>query len=186
MHKETIAFVGTKSYKFHAWQTICNGKWLARLTFAIYVGKSDPFFLEEIDIMRSALKKSLFWQLLITVTLCLAFPRAVGAAPLVSAHYTQQNASAGMLQLKIAAPAPSSVIVSLTLPVGSDILSASPDFKKRSKRPQEIKWLLKDVTPGKRTISFKLSAPFSFSQLHCIVQYMEPGDGKMITLQVTE
>jgi hypothetical protein len=161
-------------------------KWLAKFAFAIYLGKSDPFFLEEKDIMRSARKKSLFWQLLITVTLCLAFPGSAGAVPLVSAHYTQQDASAGRLQLNIAAPAPSSVIVSLTLPEGSDILSASPDFKKRSKRPQEIKWLLKEVAPGKRTISFKLSAPFSFSQLHCIVQYMEPGDGKMITLQVTE
>lgn len=118
--------------------------------------------------------------------LCLALPASAGAAPLVSASYTQQKPTAGTIQLAITAPAPSSVIVSLTLPEGSDIVSASPGFKKRSRKAREIKWLLKDVAPGKRTISFELSAPFSFSRLHCIVQYMKPGNGKMITQRVTE
>lgn len=91
-----------------------------------------------------------------------------------------------MLQLTIAAPAPSSVIVSLTLPEGYDIVAANPEFKKRSKRSREIKWLLKEVSPGKRTITFELSGPFSFAQLHCLVQYMPPGNGKMITIRASD
>ena len=136
--------------------------------------------------MRQERKRYFWWPLLFLAAWCLALPSAAAAAPLVSAHYSQQKANAGMLQLTIAAPAPSTVIVSLNLPAGHDILSANPSFKKRSKKTREVKWLLKDVTPGSRTISFVLSAPFSFSQLGCIVQYMDPGDGRMVTLKVAE
>ena len=127
------------------------------------------------------------WPLLFLAVWCLtSLPLAAAADPLVTAHYSQQRANAGMLQLAIAAPAPSPVIVSLNLPEGSDIVSASPGFKKRSKKNRQVKWLLKDVRPGSTTISFELSGPLSFSQLNCIVQYMDPAQGRMVTLKVTE
>lgn len=137
--------------------------------------------------MRQKRKRTLWWwPLLFAAAWCLAHAGSAGAAPLVAARYAPRNANAGVLQLTIAAPAPSMIIVSLTLPQGYDILGARPTFKKRSRKSRQIKWLLKEVTPGKRAISFQLSAPFSFSQLHCIVQYMEPGDEKMITLKVKD
>lgn len=136
--------------------------------------------------MRQERKRTLWWSLLFAAAWCLAFPWSAGAAPLVSVRYIPQKATAGRLELTVGSPAPSSVIVSLALPPGYDMLAANPGLKKRSKKSREIKWLLKEVVPGKRSISFELSAPFSFSQLHCIVQYMEPGDGKMITLRVRD
>ena len=115
--------------------------------------------------MRQTRMKT-FWWVLYTTALLLSFSwTATASPPMVTANYLQQKANGGILQLAIASPAPASVIVSLNLPAGYDILSASPDFKKRSQKHREVKWLLKDVTPGNRAISFVLSAPFTFSQI---------------------
>ena len=76
-----------------------------------------------------------------------------------------------MLQLTIAAPAPSSVIVSLTLPEGYDIVAANPEFKKRSKRSREIKWLLKEVIPRQKDHHLRTVGAFFFfpAALPCAV-----------------
>ena len=82
--------------------------------------------------------------------------------------------------LKIAAPAPKTVILTLHLPSGTIVVSARPAFSKALPEKGEVNWLLSDVKPGNFDITCRLKKKVKPSQILTTVRYKSPLSGKMV------
>jgi len=114
----------------------------------------------------------------------LLFVLPAAANQLVEVYHHQDKEGKARLELNISEPVPASIIISLNLPPQFDVLDSTPPVKKHSKKDNEVKWLLKDLQPGRHVITYLLSSPLPPEQFECIVQYRDPRTGQMISQQI--
>ena len=81
--------------------------------------------------------------------------------------------------LKITAPAPKTVILTLHLPTGTTVVSANPPFAKALPEKGEVNWLLSDIKPGQLGISCRLNKKIKAADILTTVRYKNPLSGKM-------
>ena len=77
----------------------------------------------------------------------------------VAARYSQPRGTDIKWSITIPNPPPAAVIVIQTIPLGIDVLQASPAYSSFDKRTGTVKWLLSRVQSGKVVMTMKLSQP---------------------------
>ncbi len=81
--------------------------------------------------------------------------------------------------LKITAPAPKTVILTLHLPSGTKVVYAKPPFAKALPEKGEVNWLLSDVKAGNLDVTCRLNKKVKASEILTTVRYKNPLSGKM-------
>ena len=81
--------------------------------------------------------------------------------------------------LSVLAPAPKTIIVTLRLPAGTSVASASPSYSKALAEKGIVNWLLSGVKPGQVKISCKLDRPVKPPAISASVRFRSPLTGKM-------
>lgn len=121
--------------------------------------------------------------LALLVLLALPMPLCAGEA-LVSGQYLSAAGQDIQLQITVASPAPSTLIVIQNLPTGTMIEAASPAFHQYDTGKGEVKWLLTKVNPGKYLVSLRLSRPVAHGGISGEVRYKDPANGRLTNLPV--
>lgn len=102
----------------------------------------------------------------------------------IRARYLKNGGDATVLELSIAAPAPSSVIVQQQLPPGTRIKHAVPAYTKFNPEKAEVKWLVKRPRPGVRTITLQYETPLSGQGASAVIRCKSPSSGQLMTITV--
>ena len=110
--------------------------------------------------------------------------KSVSAADLVSGHYISSAGKRIDLALDIQSPAPASVIVEQYLPPDTEIVVSKPEFKKYNRKKGEVKWLLKNVSSGKMTISLQLANAIGKGDVQALIRCKDPATGKFIEKKI--
>ena len=105
---------------------------------------------------------------------------AAWAGGQVSGRYLEARGAGIMLELKIKAPAPKSIIVIQQFASGTDIKKALPPYAKYDPASGRAKWLLKKVRPGKQLIHVYASSAVRPGSVSCTIRYRDPVSGAMI------
>ena len=115
----------------------------------------------------------------------LALPTPLCAAgALVSGQYLSATGQDIQLQITVASPAPTTLIVVQNLPAGTVIETASPAFHQHDAGKGEVKWLLTQVKPGRYVLNLHLSRPMFPGGISGEIRYKEPASGRLINLPV--
>lgn len=101
----------------------------------------------------------------------------------VSGRFVKSSGTTITLQVNIGKPAPSIIIVEQTLSPRNKIKSAVPKPQKLGSNGK-VKWLVKNVRPGKRQFTLKLAGPLQGS-VQGVIRYKDPASGKFLESTVT-
>lgn len=124
---------------------------------------------------------------LLFLALLLLFSRPMplrAAEALVSGRYLSGGGQDIQLQITVASPAPSTLIVIQNLPVGTVIEAASPAFHQYDAGKGEVKWLLTEVRPGRHLVSLRLPHPVAAGVVTGEIRYKDPASGRLTNLPV--
>lgn len=99
------------------------------------------------------------------------------AAPLEAT--LEQNGQRLELSISIPSPPPTSLIARIQLPSKIKIMATSPKAAKIDTKNSQIKWLIKNPSPGSLRLSVTTSPPVAASKVAAEILYRKPGDGKM-------
>ena len=113
----------------------------------------------------------------------LPMPLCAGEA-LVSGQYLNGSGQDIRLQITIASPAPSTLIVIQNLPPGTAIETATPAFHQYDASKGEVKWLLTHVRPGRYVLSLRLPQPLAVGGVSGEIRYKDPASGRLANLVV--
>ena len=94
----------------------------------------------------------------------------------VTGRYLKASGTTVVFELSVDKPAPSSIIVEHSFSTKNQVLSASPKPKKINKNGQ-VKWLVTNVSPGKKQFSLQLAAPLS-GTVQGSLRYRDPTTGQ--------
>ncbi len=106
------------------------------------------------------------------------------ARGIVSGRYLVKTATELRLEIKVAAPAPASLIIIQHLPPGTSLTAANPAYKKYNAETGEVRWLLRRVQAGTLTLHLKLSGLTRPDQVSAEIRCMDPATGRLLTTQV--
>lgn len=122
---------------------------------------------------------------LVVAAMILLLPAAPGwALGVITGRYTTRTPTELTLQLTIRPPAPASLIVIQHLPPGTDIASSSPLLKKHNRKKGTVRWLLRGLKPGERTIHLKLKTPIPPERVRAEIRCKDPDSGKLMTIHI--
>ncbi|MFH1019745.1 MAG: hypothetical protein V1782_03895 [Pseudomonadota bacterium] len=110
-------------------------------------------------------------------------PLRAGEA-LVSGQYLSNAGQDIRLQISVANPAPSTLIVIQTLPAGTAIETASPAFNQYDAGKGEVKWLLTQVRAGRYALSLRLLHPVAAGGVSGEIRYKDPASGRLTNLAI--
>lgn len=123
--------------------------------------------------------------LLLALLVHLSLPTALQADEAqVSGQYLSSAGQDIQLQITVSRPAPSTLIVSQNLPVGTVIEAATPAFHQYDASKGEVKWLLTNISPGRYTLSLHLVHPVASGAVRGEIRYKDPASARLIQLQV--
>lgn len=136
---------------------------------------------------RRRLPNSCFCLVVLPVLLLvLLLPLASGAGAEVSAVYTQAQGTLLVVEIRVGAPPPSSLILVQNLPPGVTLIDAQPPANNVNPGKGEAKWLLRDIAAGQFTIRMTLDRPVVTREVAAEVRYMPARGGGMQTLPVAK
>lgn len=122
---------------------------------------------------------------LLFALLLLSLPTSLRAGEAqVSGQYLSSAGQDIQLQITVSRPAPSTLIVSQNLPVGTVIEAAMPAFHQYDANTGEVKWLLTNISPGKYTLNLHLVRPVASGAVSGEIRYKDPASARLIQLQV--
>lgn len=101
------------------------------------------------------------------------------AATAVSGKHLSTAGKKIVLALSVRSPAPSSLIVEQYISPGNSVISTSPPAKKVNKKNGKIKWLFRNISPGRLTITTLLQRPLK-GTVNTFVRYRDPATGQYI------
>jgi len=113
------------------------------------------------------------------------FPEGA-AAQNVSGHYLEKTGDRIGIELEIAPPLPPLVIVIQKLPVGVQVVEASPPSKLADLGRGQVKWLLSGLAAGKHRLELKLDRPAAARAGGGEIRYRDPADGKLVTVAIVD
>jgi len=116
--------------------------------------------------------------------LLLLFPNLSNASTDVSATYTKSQGTELVISIHIGTPAPSTLIIVQKLPPGIRVVHAQPTAKNSNPAKGEVKWLIREVTPGTRTIRMSLDRAVSAEEISGQIRYKPPTGGGIQTRPV--
>ena len=102
----------------------------------------------------------------------------------VQARYLENSGKRTVLELSVADPAPTSIIVKQRIPEGIAVQSAHPAYSKFSPGKREVKWLLKRPLSGVQRIVLNYSRSFSGKGASAVIRCKNPSDGSLMTITV--
>ncbi len=106
------------------------------------------------------------------------------ARDLVSGRYISSQGKQIVLELDIAKPPPSNLIVQQFLPAGVNIVSSSPGAIKFDAGKGKAKWLIKQVKPGKMLFSMDLSEEITSGAVRAEVLCRDKKTGEMAEIVI--
>ena len=101
----------------------------------------------------------------------------------VNGRYIKGSGAAIVFEVTVGKPAPASLIVEQSLSQKNKIKEASPQPQKIS-ASGKVKWLVKNIKPGKKQFTIKLASPLQGS-VKGVVRYRDPSSGKFLEMNVT-
>ena len=102
----------------------------------------------------------------------------------IQARYLENSGKMSVLEISIADPAPSSVIVKQYLPAGKSIEGTLPDYTKYNLKKQMLTWLFKRPAPGVQRIVTYYTSPLTGEGAYAVIRCKNPRDGTLMTIQV--
>ncbi len=114
----------------------------------------------------------------------LLLPIGLQAAPDISARYIKAEGSQLVIEIDAGSSPPSSVILIQNFPPGVTMLSSHPGASNYSPDRNKAKWLLKNISPGRTTVSVTLDRPVSRSEISTEIRFVPSQGGKMKTVTV--
>jgi len=121
--------------------------------------------------------------LALLVLFSLPAPLRAGEAR-VSGQYLSGAGQDIRLQITVASPAPSTLIVIQNLPAGTVIETSSPAFHQYDAGKGEGKWLLTQVRPGRYLLSLRLVHPVAAGAIGGEIRYKDPASGRLTNLPI--
>ncbi len=100
----------------------------------------------------------------------------------VTAHYKQSSGRELEVEILIPSPPPASIIFVQTLPADVKIQLSRPQAKSINAKKGEAKWLLRNLQPGKMSISFSINREVQRNEISGEIRYKTP-DGKNMVNQ---
>lgn len=122
-------------------------------------------------------------SLVLLVLFFLPMPLRAGE-PLVSGQYLSGAGQDIRLQISVASPAPTTLIVIQKLPAGTVIEAATPAFHQYDAGKGEGKWLLTQIRPGRHLLSLRLAQPVAAGAISGEIRYMDPASGRLTNMTV--
>lgn len=101
----------------------------------------------------------------------------------VSGRFLKGSGTTITLQISVGKPAPSSIIVEQSISPTNTIKNATPQPQKIGGNGK-VKWLVKNIRPGKRQFTLKLSEPLKGS-VRGVIRYKDPASGKFFESAIT-
>jgi hypothetical protein len=98
----------------------------------------------------------------------------------VSGRYTSSAGREILLQIDVGTPAPATVIIIQSLPPGTEIEQSTPELNMYKLERGEAKWLLKDMAPGRHSLSLRLKGPVSSGAVRGEIRFRNPATGEMV------
>lgn len=114
----------------------------------------------------------------------LLMPAMLMAAPEITARYSQSQGTRLVIEINVGASQPSSAILVQHLPAGVRILSSQPEPEQYGENRGRAKWLLRNLRPGKSTVSMTLDRAVSGADISAEIRFKSAQGGKMTTIQV--
>ncbi|HEJ83256.1 MAG TPA: hypothetical protein ENO25_01690 [Desulfobacteraceae bacterium] len=114
----------------------------------------------------------------------LLMPAMLGAAPAISAGYVQARGTQLAIEITTGSNPPASAILVQQLPPGVRILASQPGFSNYDARRNQAKWLLRQLSPGKSTVTMTLDRAVSANEISAEIRFKPQQGGKMTTIQV--
>ncbi len=135
---------------------------------------------------QNPLEQKNFFVFIATIfSLCLFItPGISNAGAKITGQYLKNSGKEIVLQLRIANPPPTSIIVLQRIPIGSGVSGSSPEYQKFKQDKGELKWLLRQPSAGQLNIRLYLKKPIQAGSVSASVRYKDPRDGttQMITV----
>jgi hypothetical protein len=127
-----------------------------------------------------------FCLMFLPLLVVLLLPRTSVAGGEVSAVYTQNQGTLLVVEIRVGAPPPSSMILVQNLPAGVSILGAQPPANNVNPGKGEAKWLLRDIAPGQFIIRMTLDRPVNAGDISAEIRFKPAQGGDMRTLPVAK
>lgn len=102
----------------------------------------------------------------------------------VTANFSQKNGKNITVQLLVQKHITGSVIFTLSLPRGVNLLESDPPAGKYDRAERELKWLLRGLSPGSHEIKLHLSSDIPANHLNAEIRYLNPVTGKLRIIPV--
>ena len=128
-------------------------------------------------------------QLSLLATICslwagLLMPVMLQAAPNISANYVKDNGTQLMIEITTGSNPPASAILMLRLPAGTRIIASQPEVSNYNPKKNNAKWLLRNLRPGKSTVSMTLDHAVNATEIAAEIRFKPKPGEKMVTIQV--
>ncbi len=111
-------------------------------------------------------------------------PGIVIAETEISGRYLSNRGEEIVLQLKIGSPPPTSIIVLQRVPAGSIVTASTPAHNKFKKGKGELKWLIRQPSPGQLRIHLHLQKPLPAGSVSASIRYKDPVGGTIRTIAI--
>lgn len=121
---------------------------------------------------------------LVLIALCCMPTHLRAAGTLVSGQYLSAAGQDIQLQITVANPSPTTLIVIQNLPIGTVIETATPAFHQYNAGKGEVKWLLTKISPGTYVINLRVQRAVASGGISGEIRYKEPDSGRMINLPI--
>jgi len=138
---------------------------------------------------NNEMKSFTFPSLLVLSTLIgvlLFGPVKIHAGSSVSARYIKSSGTQIVIEIDTGPAPPSSVILVQNFPTGATMLSSRPAASNYSPGRNTAKWLLKNLRPGKTTVSATLDREVSGSEISAEIRFVPSQGGRMETVRVEQ
>jgi len=103
-------------------------------------------------------------------------------ADVVSAQMYRETPTQVIIEVVLAPPAPSSMIVEMRFPAGVIVERTNPAASKFNKNTNSLKWLFKDVHPGSLSLAVTTKQTFSIDKSPVIIRYRSRQDQTLIEI----
>lgn len=118
-------------------------------------------------------------------TAVLVLPVLLEAAPAVTASYSISSGTRLAIDINVSSPPPASIILVQHFPAGTTMVSAQPGASNYNPRRNVAKWLLRNLRPGKSTVTVTLDRSVSPGEVSAEIRF-KPMDGRgMETIPVS-
>ena len=114
----------------------------------------------------------------------LLMPVTLQAAPNISAKYVKNNGTQLMIEITAGSNPPASAILMQRLPAGTRIIASQPEVSNYNPNKNKAKWLLRNLRPGKSTVSMTLDHAVKATEIAAEIRFKPQPGKKMVTIQV--